>query len=89
MGWPIAIVAACLVIGSIIYNEWVALVNHRSHGDHPLAAAEVAVGVFYTLLGAWLVDGMCLRVETILICFIASGTPMLVGDIMRWMVRHR
>lgn len=89
MGWPTGVIALGLFISSVIYNEWVALVNHRSHGDHPLAAAEVAVGVLYTMVGAWLVDGGCIRVETILICFVASGTPMIIGDVMRWMMRHK
>lgn len=83
MNLPLALVLLILFSGSILYNEAVAKVNTVSNGDHPLAAAEVAVGVLYTLFGAWLVDGECLGIWTILWCFVASGSPMLIGDIFR------
>lgn len=83
MHLPLALVMIILFSGSILYNEWVAKVNTVSNGDHPLAAAEVSVGVLYTLFGAWLVDGSCLNVWTILWCFVASGSPMIFGDVFR------
>ncbi len=85
LGWALVI----LLSGSIFFNEWVAMVNRRSNGDHPLAAAQVAVGVLYTITMAWAVDGERIGIWTMLWCFVASGSPMLVGDVARWIGRQK
>lgn len=83
MNLPLSLMLLILFSGSILYNEAVATVNVKSKGDYPLAAAAVAVGVMYTLFAAWLVDGTCMSIWTILWCFVASGSPMLAGDVFR------
>lgn len=78
-----------LVIASTLFNELVALVNKRTKGSHPLAAVEVVFGTAYTIAGAWLVDGECIHIWTLFWCFVASGTPMIAGDVARWLGRIR
>ena len=80
--WQVAVILAGV---SVLYNEAVALVNKRTGGNHPLAAAEVVIGTMYTIAGAWLVDGDCVHLWTLFWCFVASGTPMIVGDVTRWL----
>jgi len=82
--WGILLV---LVVISVLFNELVAFVNKTTKGDHPLAAVEVVFGVFYTVGGAWLIDGNCIKLWTLLWCFVASGVPMIVGDVTRWLGR--
>lgn len=89
MNWPLYWVAMILFVVSLAFNELVGLVNIRTKGVHPLAAAEVALGTIYTLGGVWLVDGDCISIWTLLFCFVASGTPMIAGDVFRWLGRVR
>ena len=89
MHLPIALVMLILFSMSILFNEAVGKINDVSEGQHPLAAVAVAVGVLYTILGAWMVDGDCMSIWTIAWAFLASGSPMIAGDILRWLERRK
>ena len=74
---------------SVVYNEMIAKVNKESEGNHPLAAAAVAVGVLFTVFGAYLLGAPWECIWLIMICFVASGTWMIVGDVGRWLARRK
>lgn len=73
-----AAILAALVFFGIAYNGWIAQMGRRKDG---YAGLLVAAGVIVTLLGVALIDwraaALCLA------AFVASGTPMLIGDILR------
>ena len=77
-----------LVIVSMAYNQAVGFVNAKTEGDHPLASWEVAVGTIYTVVAAWAIDGEDINILTLGLCFVASGSPMIIGDAMRWLSRR-
>ena len=87
--YPLWIVLILLFIASIVFNEAVSIVNRITNGVHPLAAAEVAVGAIYTLFGSWLAGVKIETILVILLCFVASGIPMIIGDVVRWLRRIR
>jgi len=86
LGWGLVILVSVSFIFDIVV---VGPINARSRGDHPLAAAEVALGTLYTILVAWTVDGHNINIWTLLWCFVASGSPMIVGDVARWISRQK
>lgn len=76
-----------LVVVSLAYNQIVSYVNRETDGVHPLASLGVAIGVLYTIMGATIIDGTVINVMTLIWCFGASGTPMILGDVARWIFR--
>ena len=69
----------------LVYETFVIdRMNTNGAKKHPLTAIQVSIGVLVTIGGAWLVDGDCMTVSTLLLCFAASGLPMTIGDIGRW-----
>lgn len=83
------IVLVILFALSVVYNEMIDRINKDSEGDHPLAAAAVAVGVLFTLLGAHFIGVPAEYIWLVLLCFVASGTWMIVGDVGRWLARRK
>ncbi len=77
------------------FNQWV---DAQAESD-PLggyAAVQVVLGVSYTLTGALAALAALLGVEAavqaigvVVVCFAASGLPMLVGDMRRGARRRR
>jgi hypothetical protein len=69
------------------YNAMVAWFSRNGYSDG-YTAIQVVVGVLYTLAGLALV----MRVEDVLlVCggFIASGIPMIIGDLARYVKMRR
>ena len=87
MNWPLWMVFVGLFGVSIAFNECVGIINKRSGNNHPLASFGVVIGTSYTIAGAWLADGDSIGVWTLFLCFVASGLPMIMGDILRWLSR--
>lgn len=74
-----------LVIFGIIYNELVAWMERRGYTEGFLSLI-VALGVFVTLVGVAVVSIPAALIT--LGAFIASGSPMIIGSIVRY-VRKR
>lgn len=82
----IAVVLGVLTGTGILYNWFVAWLQRKGY-DEGYTALLVAVGVMFTLAGASCLVG----IQAIIIitwCFVASGTPMILGDVWRY-VRSR
>lgn len=75
----IARVMLMLALGSVVYDRYVVdVIEMRLAPGHGVTAYEVAGGVLYTLVGLMFLAG----VETFvlaLLCFAASGVPMIMG----------
>ena len=65
------------------YNNWVATVTEKGQ-DRGYLSFIVALGVAITGIGFTLAVGMWELGLLFLICFIASGTPMILGSIHRY-----
>ena len=83
------IVLVLLFAASVVFNEIVERINRESKGDHPLAAAGVVVGVAFTLVGVYFLGVPWEYILLVILAFVATGTPMLVGDVGRWLARQR
>jgi len=70
-----------LVIFGMAYNRLAAYLGRR-YGDHGYTAWLVVVGVAVTILGALPQIGLRAGLH-LLLAFIASGTPMIAGDVLR------
>ena len=75
-------ILAALALFGVIYNHWVAQLENNGH-DRGYMAFIVAAGVLVTLLGATFLVGVEVAVWTLL-CFVASGLPMIAGSISRY-----
>ena len=68
-----------LALGGVVYDRFVVdVIETRLAPGHGVTAYEVAGGVLYTLVGLMFLAG----VETFvlaLLCFAASGVPMIMG----------
>ena len=78
----LAIVALALTLFGIWYNNWVANLEHNGH-DRGYMALIVALGCAVTAIGFGLVTSPWLTL-VLFTCFAASGTPMIIGSILRY-----
>lgn len=84
LGIVSAVLLGLLLFG-IGYNAFVAWLGHRNYTEGFLSLI-VATGVFVTLVGV-----AVLSIEAALLtlgAFIASGTPMIVGSIVRYIQKR-
>ena len=83
-----------LLIVSIVFDRVIRAFDRHNPG-HPFVSLFVVVGVTYTLLTVYMIDGFdvsaatCghegwLRWDTTLTAFVVSGLPMIAGNISRW-----
>jgi hypothetical protein len=78
-----------LVVVSVWFNGWIdAFLDNDPLGGYN--AVFTVLGVVYTLIGAGLVVGLLfgwqialIAVGSVLVCFMASGVPMWLGDMRR------
>ena len=70
-----------LAVFGVIYNRWVEKLE-REGSDRGYMGFIVALGCAVTLAGAALIVGLE-PVFWTLVCFAASGTPMILGSISR------
>jgi len=70
------------------YNALTDWVHVATKSASPWTSFLVVGGILYTIGGAVLVDGWAtINVFTLLACFAASGLPMVVGDVLRYLRR--
>lgn len=78
-----AVVLSLLLAFGISYNEFVATLEEEKR-ERGFLALLVIFGTAITLAGGWLLIGRDNALKVIA-CFIASGTPMTVGSVARYM----
>jgi ACR3 family arsenite efflux pump ArsB len=76
-----------LFLFGIAYNAFVAWLE-RAALDRGYTAILVVVGTLVTLGGYALLAGWE-QALTVLLCFVASGTPMIAGSIWRYVTRRQ
>lgn len=87
-----------LLIVSIVFDRVIRAFD-RANPDHPFVSLFVVVGVLYTLLIVYMIDGFAvseaactsagwLRWDTTIMAFVVSGLPMIIGNIGRWSQRR-
>ena len=86
MGSKAVWVFAGLFLMSVAYNALVASWERGGH-DKGYMGFIVAVGCGYTLAGVGVLVGWDVALWA-LACFVASGTPMIAGSVLRY-VRER
>jgi len=77
-------VLALLLCGGILYNALVSFVQAQLPDRHGVTAWLVVGGVAWTLVGVLLLTDL----ETFLLallCFMASGAPMIWGSMKRYL----
>jgi len=82
IGWDVAAVMGGLLLFGIGYNAFVEWLE-RGGRDRGFTSLLVVAGVTVTLFGALIVIGWWSTLVLIL-CFLASGTPMIVGSLARY-----
>lgn len=76
-----------LFLISLVYDRMVIRRGDRQGWLEPFTALTVVSGVLYTLAGVWAVDRRsAIRVFW---AFVFSGTPMILGDLERYLERVR
>lgn len=80
------IVFSFLALFGVIYNSLIDWSDKR--GLEGLTSAQVAIGVAVTLLGASQIIGRK-NAQLVLACFVASGTPNILGHIRRYKARQQ
>lgn len=75
-------VFGALVAFGIGYNAFVAWAERKGYTEGYLSLM-VALGVAVTLTGAAILDWRAAML--VLVCFAASGTPMIIGSIWRYL----
>lgn len=86
--WRTLAVGLALVLFGLWYNRKVARLE--GSGDHEgYLSLLVVVGVAVTIAGWIVVTGDLADGLLLLICFAASGLPMIVGSISRYLVARR
>ena len=88
------IVLVSLFAFAWVYDLYVVTpMNHDGAKRHPLTAIQVVIGVGITLAGAYAAMWDCMTPEwavgVVVACFVASGTPMIIGDVRRWYEHER
>ena len=84
VGLFIIVFLSLLIFGGL-YNQFVEYMD-KLHYTEGYLSLVVAFGVFVTLIGVSILSWQAALM--ILVCFIASGTPMIVGSITRY-IRKR
>lgn len=84
---PIRRVLAGLFALSLLYDRGVIRRGDRAGWLEPYTAFTVVAGVLYTLAGVWMVDRKAAALT--FWAFVASGTPMILGDLERYLERAR
>ncbi len=76
-----------LFVLSFLYDRLVIWRGERQGWLEPYTALTVVAGVLYTLVGVWAVD----RKAAVLAfwAFVCSGSPMIIGDLERYLERAR
>ena len=77
-------VLALLVCGGILYNALVEYVQEQLPCQHGVTAWLVAGGVGWTLVGVLLLTDLRTFMLALL-CFMASGSPMILGSMRRYL----
>lgn len=72
-----------LLAGGILYNWLVEYTQSQLPRVHGLTAWLVVVGVLGTLIGYMMLAGVQAFL-TVLLCFVATGTPMILGSMLRY-----
>jgi hypothetical protein len=72
-----------LAAGGILYNWLVEYAQRQLPRAHGLTAWLVVGGVLGTLIGYMLLAGVQ-AFMTVLLCFVATGTPMVLGSMLRY-----
>lgn len=76
-------IAMLLLTGGVLYDWLVEYTERQLPKVHGLTAWLVVVGVLGTLIGYALMDGV--RPFTkVLLCFVLTGTPMILGSMRRY-----
>lgn len=89
MGWPkvesqlLVAVLGGLALFGLGYNRWVAKREAQGH-DRGYLSLIVALGVAVTIAGYALLVASLAQALLLLACFVASGTPMIIGSIRRY-----
>ena len=78
---------AGLFILSLLYDRLVIRRGDRQGWLEPFTAFSVVAGVLYTLAAVWAFDRRAARAA--FWAFVASGTPMILGDLERYLERAR
>jgi hypothetical protein len=73
-----------LMMFGIGFNAFVEWLERRPLGHHGYTAFLVVIGVAVTVLASWPIIGFK-AVLTLIVAFLASGIPMVVGSIARYM----
>jgi hypothetical protein len=78
---PIQIVSilAALVIAGVVYDRYIVDIIERQHPPLGVTAWEVVGGVLFTLAGFAFLAGLEMFLLALL-CFAASGIPMILGS---------
>ena len=76
-----------LFVLSLLYDRLVIRRGDRQGWLEPFTALTVVAGVLYTLAAVWAVDRKAAVVT--FWAFVASGTPMILGDLERYLERVR
>jgi divalent metal cation (Fe/Co/Zn/Cd) transporter len=74
-----------LVAVGTIYNLFIAWVEKRGYLDG-FTSLAVAGGVVFTLIGIAVIDWKAALL--CLVCFVASGTPMIIGSLARYVSKR-
>ena len=67
----------------ILYDQLVSYTQEQLPARHGVTAWLVVGGVLWTLFGVLMLEGIKVF-TTVLLCFVASGTPMVVGSMRRY-----
>lgn len=78
---------ATLFILSLLYDRLIIRRGDRQGWLEPYTALTVVAGVLYTLAAVWAFDRRAARAA--FLAFVASGTPMIIGDLERYLERAR
>ena len=76
-----------LFVISLVYDRIVIRRGDRQGWLEPFTALTVIAGVLYTLAGVWAVDRR--SAVRVFWAFVFSGTPMILGDLERYLERVR
>lgn len=78
----LTVLALLFTIG-LLYNGLTGYVQSQLKQPHGVTAWLVVGGVLWTLFGVLILTGIDTFL-TVLLCFIASGTPMVIGSMARY-----
>lgn len=76
-----------LLVTSLLYDRAVIRRGDRQGWLEPFTALTVVFGVLYTLTAVWAVDRKA--AVKVFWAFVFSGTPMILGDLERYLERVR